>query len=62
MWDMLNAFGNLLWTLFSSTFDLYKQIIGIQNDLWAAALGVSPIVVSAFFFTINIVKTALKSI
>ena len=62
MLEVLDAFGKLLWAILSSAFNLYKQLTGIQNDFWAAALGVSPAVVSILFFAINKAKTALKSI
>lgn len=62
MLEVLDAFGKLLWAMLSSAFSLYKQLTGIQNDFWAAALGVSPVVVSILFFVIGKAKTALKSL
>lgn len=62
MLELLGALGNLFWTILSSSFNLYKQLTGIQNDFWAAALGISPVVVSILFFVIGKAKTALKSI
>ena len=62
MLEALDAFGKLLWAMLSSAFSLYKQLTGIQNDFWAAALGVSPVVVSILFFVISKAKTALKSL
>ena len=62
MLEVLDAFGKLLWAMLSSAFSLYKQLTGIRNDFWAAALGVSPVVVSILFFAIRKAKTALESI
>lgn len=62
MLEVLDAFGKLLWAMLSSAFSLYKQLTGIQNDFWAAALGVSPVVVSILFFVISRAKTVLKSL
>ena len=62
MLEVLDVFGKLLWAMLSSAFSLYKQLIGIQNDFLAAALGISPVVVSILFFVIGKAKTALKTL
>ncbi len=62
MLEVLDAFGKLLWVMLSSAFSLYKQLTGIQNDFWAAALGVSPVTISILFFVTGKAKTALKCI
>lgn len=62
MLEVLDAFGKLLWAMLSSAFSLYKQLTGIQDDFWAATLGISPVAVSILFFAISRAKTALKSI
>lgn len=62
MLEVFDAFGKLLWAMLSSAFSLYKQLTGIQNNFWAAALGVFPVVVSILFFVIGRAKTSLKSL
>ena len=56
MWDLIVGFGKLAWAIVSSVFLLYKQLSGIQNDILAAALGVSPFIVSILAFLIKKIK------
>ena len=46
MWNVIAGLGNLTLAILSSAFSLYKQLIGIQNDILAAALGISPILLT----------------
>ncbi len=62
MLEVLDAFGKLLLAMLSSAFSLYKQLTGIQNAFLAAALGISPVVVSVLLFAISKAKTVLKSL
>lgn len=56
MLELFNSLGSLLWTIISSTFSLYKQLSGIQNQFVAAALGVSPIVAGVLIFVFKRIK------
>ena len=62
MWELIVGIGNLAWAMISSAFSLYKQLTGIQNDILAAALGVSPIIITVLGFLagrlIKFIKTA----
>lgn len=53
MQEIINAFGTLLWALLKSSFSLYQQLSGIKNDFLAAALGVSPFVLTILVFVIK---------
>lgn len=57
MWELIVNIGNLIWTIICSTFLLHKQLTGIQNDILAAAVGVSPILIT---FIIILVKRLIK--
>ena len=61
MWDLLVVFGRLIVGLAISAFSVWKQLTGIQNDFWAAALGVSPFVATVFVFALNKLLKLLKS-
>lgn len=56
MLGLLKLFGELGWAIISSAFSLFKQLTGIRNDFWAAALGVSPFVASLIIFAFDRVK------
>ena len=49
MWELIVGIGNLAWAMISSAFSLYKQLTGIQNDILAAALGISPIIITVLY-------------
>ena len=50
MWDFLVLVFKLLWAIICLIFNTYKQLTGIQNDIVAVLLGVSPIVASVLLF------------
>ena len=56
MLGLLKLFGELGWAIISSAFSLFKQLTGIRNDFWAAALGISPFAVSLIIFAFDRVK------
>ena len=56
MWDVIVGLGNLTWTMLSSAFSLYKQLIGIQNDVLAAALGISTVLLTIIRFLLKSLK------
>lgn len=59
MWELIIGFGKLAWAMVSSAFSLYKQLSGIQNDILAAALGVSPFLISILLFLLNRIKKCI---
>lgn len=61
MWDLIVGIGKLAWAMISSAFLLYKQLTGIQNDILAAALGISPIALTILGFVIGRLVKFLKS-
>lgn len=61
MWELIVGFGKLAWAMVSSAFLLYKQLSGIQNDILAAALGVSPIVITILGFLVGRLIKYVKS-
>ena len=61
MWELIIGLGKLIWAMVSSAFLLYKQLSGIQNDFLAAALGVSPIVITILGFLVGRLIKYVKS-
>jgi|LSQX01.3.fsa_nt_gb uncharacterized membrane protein len=59
MWDVIVGLGKLIWAMFSSAFSLYKQLTGIQNDILAAALGISPVLLTVLCFLLKSLKRLL---
>ena len=56
MWDLFVGLGNLVWAMISSAFLLYKQLTGIQNDILAVPLGVSPVIAALLIFCLKQLK------
>lgn len=61
MWELIIGLGKLTWAMVSSAFLLHKQLSGIQNDFLAAALGVSPIVITILGFLVGRLIKYVKS-
>ena len=62
MWELIVGIGNLAWAMISSAFLLYKQLTGIQNDILAVLLGVSPVLLSVLMFVIKLIFKGLKEL
>ena len=60
MLDLLNALGGLIWTLIVASFNFYKELIGIRNNVLAVALGVSPFVAGLLFLAFGRLKQKLN--
>ena len=56
MWDLIVGIGNLAWAIISSAFSLYKQLTGIQNNVLAAVLGISPLLAAFLVFCLKQIK------
>ena len=59
MFDFINGLLSLAWTIGVAAFNLYKELIGVRNDILAVALGVSPFVVSLLFLIAGGLKRLL---
>ena len=57
MFELLKTFFALFLTLVNSAFGLYKELIKIQNNFWAIALGVSPFVITIMLFVLKRIKS-----
>lgn len=60
MMELIKMFCDLIWTMLTTCFSIYKQIGGIKNDLFASILGISPIVVTISVIVINRVRSLLR--
>lgn len=60
MADLITAILKLIGAIIYSAFSFWKQLTGIQNDFWAAALGVSPLLATVFVFFLKIFVGVIK--
>ena len=57
MIEILKTFFALFLKLANSAFDLYKELVKIQNNFWAIALGVSPLIITIMLFVLKRIKS-----
>ena len=60
MADLITAIVKLIETIIYSAFSFWKQLTGIQNNFWAAALGVSPLLATVFIFFLKKIVGVIK--
>lgn len=56
MLEVIKLFGELLWAILSASFSLYKQIVGMRNNLIASLIGVSPVLITIISLAVSGIK------